>query len=360
MIKSANVFYFAQLNAIGGVESWLYYVARMYQGYDMTVVYRSGNEDQIRRLKKMARCVKWDGKEEVECDRLFVNYNPEILNSARADEVIFVVHSDYSTMVKMRFFSDEYVRSIVGDKRINRFIAVSKVAQRSFYELSGVMPELCYNPIVLEEPTKLVRLCSAQRMGKEKGERRIAELASVMDLYCLKHQTMYQWDIFTNNGVSVSSPNVVVRQPILEVNRVFGYYDYFVALSEAEAFCYSVVEALMRGTPCVVTPCPVFEEIGVNKDNSIQLAFDCGNVNQVVEDIFHRQFSFSYEPPESAIGKYLKESETDYEYRGVSVKATSSFIDIYENRTIQAGEVYETEETRALYLIEKGLVVGVN
>lgn len=360
MIKSANVFYFGRLNVIGGVESWLYYVVRMYQGNDMVVMFRSGSEEQVNRLKKYVWCVKWDGKEEVECDKLFVNYNPEILNSAKAGEVIFMIHSDYVAMEKMRFFSKDYVRAIVGNKKINRFVAVSKVAQRAFYELSGIMPELSYNPIVLDKPFRLVRLCSAQRMGKEKGEARIGSLVRALDMYCLKHGTMYQWDIFTDGGVSVDSPNIVVRKPMLEVNRMFGDYDYFVALSDAEAFCYSVVEALMRGTPCVVTPCPVFEEIGLNENNSIRLEFDCSNVNGVADSIFRKKFSFRYRPPESSIGEYLKESKTDYEFKGVSVKAVRSFIDIYENRTIHDGEVYETEASRASYLIGLGYVVGVN
>ena len=39
--------------------------------------------------------------------------------------------------------------------------------------------------------------------------------------------------------------------------------DYLVQLSSEEAFCYSVVEALEIGTPVIVHPLPVFEELKI-------------------------------------------------------------------------------------------------
>ena len=46
-----NVFYFNSFNEIGGVESYLYYIAKKYGKYNITVYYSdpNSNQSQIKR-----------------------------------------------------------------------------------------------------------------------------------------------------------------------------------------------------------------------------------------------------------------------------------------------------------------------
>lgn len=355
-MKYTNLFYFSKLNYVGGVESWLYYIARLYKDYDITVMYRNGASEQIRRLSRLVRCVKWDGRERIECDRLFVNYNPEILDYVTAKECFYMIHSDYKSLAEIGVLSGAYIHSIANDKRFTKFIAVSKLARKSFEEMTGVKAEVCYNPISLEEPERLLRLCSAQRMTKEKGHDRIRKLAEALDRYSAKNNVIWQWDIYTQDAREIQNDSIYYRTPSLNVNKSFGDYDYFVALSDNEGFCYSVVEALMRGTPCVVTPCPVFKELKLNTRNSITLQFDCSNADSVAERMFKKKFKFEYEPPKSNFEKYLVDVPTDYKVTTVYIKALIPFLDIVEGRTVRKGEVYEAEPERARYLIDRGLV----
>lgn len=357
MIEFVNMFYFSSLNAIGGVESWLNYIARIYGKYDIAVVYKNADERQLKRLRAKVRCYRWDGNTTFRAKRLFVNYNPDIINFVEADEIIYMVHSDYMAMMKLFLFTQEYVNGITHNPKITKYVSVSEVVRKSFYEASGVLSEVCYNPISLSKPQKLVRLISAQRMSIEKGEKRIVKLVKALDAYCAKHDVIYQWDIYTNGSVSVNSPNLIIKQPILDIDRIYGSYDYLVALSDNEAFCYSVVEALMRGVSCVVTPCPVFEEIGLNENNSIQLDFDCKNIDNVVEKIFKSEFDFSYKPPKTTFDKYLVKKPTNYKVNFVDVIATIDFHDLADNTVRKMGDRWQTDEERANYLISKGLVM---
>ena len=52
MIEHDNIFFVSDINVIGGVETYLWELAKKYQHYDIAVVYRTGNEKQIARLQK--------------------------------------------------------------------------------------------------------------------------------------------------------------------------------------------------------------------------------------------------------------------------------------------------------------------
>ena len=57
-----NVFYISHFNVIGGIETYIYELAKKYHKYDITVVYSSGDSKQIARLRKYVRVIKL-GKE---------------------------------------------------------------------------------------------------------------------------------------------------------------------------------------------------------------------------------------------------------------------------------------------------------
>lgn len=370
MIECANIFYFNNINAIGGVESWLYYIARLLKDYDITVVYKSGDAKQLNRLRKNVRCIKWDGKEHFKCDILFVNYNPEIIEHTDAKEIYYMIHSDYKGLSNTGQLPKKYIETIAKNKKITKFFAVSELVAQSFYDMTGVSAGVCYNPIVLDTPKKLIRLCSAQRMTKEKGAKRINELVNALEKYCYQYDVQYQWDIYTTDSKSVISTNVVYRKPDINVNRLFGYYDYFVALSDNEGFCYSVVEALSRGIPCVVTPCPVFEELGLNDTNSIKLNFDCSNVDEVAEKIMTSKFKkFKYTAPKSIIEDLIVKIPSNYEvvipedetYKDyVLVKCIKTYYDLQDASTHTAGSSFMIPMARAQYLETRGLIIIVN
>ena len=54
-------FYIPFFNNIGGVESWIYYIAKLYgNNRDITVYYVNGDEKKIERLKEVVKVRQFD------------------------------------------------------------------------------------------------------------------------------------------------------------------------------------------------------------------------------------------------------------------------------------------------------------
>ena len=69
--------------------------------------------------------------------------------------------------------------------------------------------------------------------------------------------------------------------------------DFLVQLSDNEGYCYSIVEALNLHVPVIVTPIPVFKEIGLDETNSITLNFDLSNIDNVIDRMLNTNFDFT-------------------------------------------------------------------
>ena len=59
-----NVFYFDQINSIGGIETFFYQLGKKYgKDYDITLFYRTGDAKQVQRLSQYIRVRKYrDGQ----------------------------------------------------------------------------------------------------------------------------------------------------------------------------------------------------------------------------------------------------------------------------------------------------------
>ena len=334
-----NIFYFSVINNIGGVESYYYYLAKKYSAKDITIYYKRGDPEQIRRLSKYVRVRRYTG-EKIVCDRAFFNYAADIIGDVEAKEYIQIIHADYKEMKLRPVFSP----------KITKFIGVSKYICERFKEYTGRDIELCYNPIDIDPPKKIIHLISATRLTEEKGRDRMEILARELD----KHDVLFQWMVFTDCPIPSENPNVVYRKPRLDITSFIADADYLVQLSDTEAYCFSVVEALMLGTPAIVTPCDAFKEVGVNEKNGIIIPFDMGNIP--IEKIVNGLEPFKYKPPKEEWGKLLAKGKSTYgQDEAMLVECTQNYYDLELDRQVMRGEEIYMPFTRAEYLIGLGL-----
>lgn len=362
-----NLFYFNSILTIGGIETWFYYLSIFYKNIDITVMYQNGDNKQINRLKKRFRCVKWNGKDTVECQNLFVNFNREIIEHAIVHNKIYLVlHGDYKDMVNRKQLKEG---NIPLDERVE-YIGISKTVCDSWYQLTGKKASLSYNPVVKFKPLKQIRLVSAQRLSNEKGGKRIEKLIYELDRYCYKYDADYVYDIYTNdygkrvlNGIA-RNKHVNIKEPRLDINRLLNNYDYTICLSDNEGYCYTAVESLVAGTPCVITPLPVFKELGFNAKNSITLEFDCSNIEYVVKSMFQKKFDFQYKEKKDSYHEFLIDMPNTYIYEKeesmAKIKALMNYEDKHEGKSIKKGDVYETSEERAKQIVEAVYVSKVS
>ena len=333
-----NIFYFRIINAIGGIESFFYYLAKKYQDWDITIYYQTGDPEQVKRLKQYVRVKRYKG-EHIKCDKAFFNFNLDIIDNVEAKEYIQIAHGDYKASgIKPNTHP-----------KLTKYLGVSKQVCETYKEVTGFDTELVYNPIELEKPKKVLNLISATRLTSEKGKDRIKKLANMLD----RAEIPYLWTIFTDDTKAINNPNIAYMKPRLDISNYIANADYLVQLSDNEGYCYSVIESLILGTPVIVTACPVFKELGVNETNGFIVDFNLSNVP--IDKIYKGLPKFKYEPKEDNWSKFLAKGKSTYKEdikNMIKVQCVVPFyLDMELCRNVYKGEILEVNRLRADELI---------
>lgn len=293
--KYSNIFYFDNINKIGGVETFFFEIAKKYFKYDITIFYSTGDEKQIQRLKKYVR-VKQYINQKIKCKKAFFNYSLLPIDNIEAEEYYEIIHADYKALNKKPNTHP----------KITTYIGVSQSVCDSFTELTGLPCQLCYNPITIEKPKKVLRLLSATRLTKEKGKWRIEKMAEMLDQAGIP----YLWTIFTNDTKVINNPNIIYMEPKLDIRNYIAASDYVVQLSDTEAYCYTMIESLLLGVPIIVTPWKCLKELEIDERYGFILPFDMNNIP--IEDIYNKTFNFVYSNKEDRWDKILDNTESTY------------------------------------------------
>lgn len=274
MIEHANIFYMPYLNVIGGTEQFIYEIAKKYNKYDIAVIYKTANEKQLQRLKRLIPTYKYSGIEKIKCINLFCNYATDICKSVDAKHYIQIIHAMYKTnKVKP-----------VNEPLIERYLAVSEIAKEEYEELTGKKCELLRNPLTFteEDKKKPILLVSATRLTPEKGKERMVELARYLDMIGIK----WLWLIFTNDSRAIEHKNIAYMQPRLDIRPYLQLATYGVQLSDCEGDCYFTRECEALGIPLLVTPIPSFKEQELEEGkNCYYLPFDMKIDREKIEKI---------------------------------------------------------------------------
>jgi glycosyltransferase involved in cell wall biosynthesis len=335
-----NVFYFSHINAIGGVEQFLYYLSKTFN--DFVVYYKDDSSDlaQLKRLSERVEVHKWRG-EKIKCDKIFLNYNLDIIDSVEAKEYVWMIHMNYKSQD----------RKPVIHPKITKFCAVSKIACQEFEDLSGKKCELLYNLVALDKPKKVLKLISATRLTSEKGRAEMVKLGEILDNFGIP----YLWLVFTNDWNVIKNPNIIYMSPRLDITGYIAEADYLVQLSSSEAFCFSVVESLMLGVPVIVRDLPIWKEIGLkDRENCFILDFDMKNVT--VNEIYKGLGSFKYTPPKSDWDKYLDNDGSYDPNKEVEVTPLCDFWDIESLVWREKDKSFNCSERRKNRLLDLGYI----
>ncbi len=337
-----NVFYFADINAIGGVETMFWNLARKYgKKYDILILYRTADEKQLERLRKYVHLQRYVGQH-IKCERAFFNFDTSPIETIDADEYSVILHSDYHAR---KIYPPEH-------RKITRYIGVSKHVAYTAEDISGHKTETCYNPIVIDKPRKILHLVSATRLTAEKGKHRMQILADKLT----EAGIPFIWTVFTNDTVPLNNPNVIYMKPCLTVTDYIADADYLVQLSDTEGYSYTILEALCLGTPIITTPCPVYKEMGLTAENSFILPFD---MSVIPVDAIYKGLpkGFKYEPPADRWDELLAPGKSNYDevmLIPVQIHITRIYHDLLLNRVVEPDEVLTVTRERAELLIERG------
>ena len=289
-----NIFYFSRISKIGGTEQFLYEIAKKYKDWDITILYDSADYKQLKRLKEFVRCKQRIKGEKIKCEKAFLNFNIDIIDDVEANEYYFVSHANYEELHRVH---GGYIPPI-NHPKLTKYIGVSEFATNKLEEYRksigcNIKTKMCYNPLTLEPKEKVITLVSACRLDdRVKGGDRTLQLINALDKYCKEHNRHYLWLIFTNTSsdINISSPNVVLMKPRVDVRPYIAMADYVLQLSnDMETYCYTINEALGYGVPIITTPLTIVKELPIDDNMRIELEYDCSNVDDVAKMIFEKE-----------------------------------------------------------------------
>lgn len=335
-----NIMYFKNVNSIGGVETFVYTLSKK---YNFEFYYKEGDPIQIERLAKNIKVRKYKG-EKLVCDKFLVNYNPDIIDNVEAKEYIMMIHCDYSGVTFKPFIHPKFTK----------YIGVSKYVSDVFTNMTGIPAETCYNPIDIEIPKvkkkEGLHIIYAGRLTSEKNGVLIDRLREKLD----KAGVNYDLTIYTNQKVFFNSPNVIIKEPKLDLTKEMAEATFTLITSKHEAYCFSAVESLVLGTPLICTDLPVFKEIRIDDTNSIKINDTLKDFN--IEDLY-KKFDFVYKPPKDNWSKYLDKDKNYNPNDLVEVKCIKNKLtDMYEKKILKLNDKYKTVQWRASFLEAKGYV----
>ena len=314
--KFNTIYFFSHLNEIGGVETHLYYLAKKYKERDWCVMIRSGDPEQIKRISKLVRLFIIKPMDRIECDKLFFTYDSAIANQVKANEYYYVIHTDYQTQI------DNGTMPVGSNVKHPgwKYLAVSEAAKNGFKDNDDI--DVVYMPIEMDKSEEPILLMSATRLTPEKGWNRMKVLINALD----KASVNYMWHIYTNKEPEKISENVLFIKPRLDITSKMKLYDAMVQLSDVEAFCITIQEALMNGLHLICTPLPLIEEIKA-EEFTITLPFDMKDIDAQVEQIRHikEMPKVNYKPPKEKWGKLLTAKKTNYNEEYLVVEATNGY-----------------------------------
>lgn len=287
----SNVYYVNYINIIGGIEKHIYYLAKKYPHCPIAVVYTSGSEEQIEHLSSIVKCVKLEKNLIIHCECIlsdalskipyerFVNYK----------KVCLILHNDYLAM-----FTNSGKKPFIPNNKNSTapilYYGVSEQVCKSWKKMTNIDATCIYEPIIYDG--NVLRIISATRLTEEKGKWRIVKLLEALD----KNKVNYLYDIYTNDYKFINHPNVRFEKPIKNIQAVIKNYDLFVQLSDNEGYGLSVQESLLNKVPCLLTPCPVYEELNINSSVAIFVDFDMKKIPiDKIKNI--KKIKVNYMPP---------------------------------------------------------------
>lgn len=345
MVEYSNVLVCHGIGKIGGIETFFYELAKKYHNYDITIAYAYADEKQLRRLSQYVRCIRLT--EKIKCKKCFLMYSVST-DLVEADEYIQLIHANYKVQNL----------PINTNPKIDKYYGVSNWVAKDYEWLlkeHGVEKkvEVCYNPITIEKPKKVLRLISATRLTKEKGLNRIRQLGDKLN----ESGYPYIWTIFTDSTERLDNPNIIYMTPRLDVRNYIADSDYLVLVSDTEGCPYNILEAWSLGVPTITTPVESIIELGAkNGETGYIVPFDMSDIP--IDDIYNKIPKVKYTPPKDKWDELLDHTPNTYDPNDlVEVIALKTYE--YNGMWSMANQKKLINREEAKILIEKGYVKEV-
>ena len=241
--------YIQQLNIIGGIETFIYYFARLMKHKDVALVIGNLDESLKRKYERYIRVYDYTTRDKYSCDTLIML---RILDRIPANiEYVQSVQMCHACRTNPAW----HIRQ-TSDFIVN----VSEASKKSF----GAEAEngiVIHNPIITDNPRALMLVSATRIPAPDKGqnEERMRRLADMLN----EAGIPFLWFNFSDGSIPNPPRGMINVGRDEDIRPYIASATYLVQLSDSEAWSYSILEALTQNVPCIVTDFPSAREMGI-------------------------------------------------------------------------------------------------
>lgn len=328
-----------------GISTFIFnFCSHMKEFYDIAVVHDYLAKNEINRLRPIVRVIKRGEYPVIKCDTL--------LMMRIADNIPDDVQ--YKKMYQVVHCTADVARTLKRDQ--SECVFVSETSRNSFDTTEG---RAIYNLNNPTPPEKALILMSTSRIGApDKGDQdrlmiSFAEKLNRAHISCL-------WFYFSVNDLHGAPPNMIRLNPVDDVRGFLSHADYLIHLSENEAYCFSITEAISMGVPVITLDIPVIHELGFTDGKHGYIINDSFDLNRLQDIPKFKGFNMTDDDKSiNAWCDLLGDTVPMHDYipeKMVMVRTLKTYKDIELDRTIAPDETFHLWKERADYLKQLGLV----
>ena len=338
-VKSKVIIFINQLWIIGGIETFIFHLARLFENEDIVLLVNTIPEPQKKRLEQYIDVVQYSTSTEYECDTLIMlrilDRTPRNVTYKQSVQMCHACRTNGPLNIPQ---NHDFI------------VNVSQASKDSFGDEGGMV---IHNPIFTDK-TKALILVSATRipaLDKGDNEKRMRKLAEMLD----KANIPFVWFNFSDGQIP-NPPRGMVNMGIqMDIRPYIASATYLVQLSDSEAWSYSILEALTQNVPCIVTDFPSAKEMGIEDGKNgyivpFDMNFDVTKLQTVPK--------FTYEYDNEAIKKQWKKifdrKIKTKKKKLVDVQIIQQYNDLLLGRIVNPGERVPMSLDRARQIIELG------
>lgn len=342
-IKTQVVIYSSTFPGADGISTWVKNFCQwMHKRYDITVIYGAASEAFLGELRPIVRTLKNQKEKTVTCSIVLMmriaDALPSNIKTSHTWQVVHTVNDGHKHLPKR-----------------DKYIFVSDVSRRSF----GIDGSVIHNLPTKKAESSLILVSTCRIDGSDKGKQneRMIKLARMLRAAGIK----FLWFYFSATSLTADKDMIRI-DPVQDVKPFLRMADYLVQLSNSEAYCYSIAEALDMHVPVITTPLEILEELGFREGvDGYKVPFD------MEFDATDLMLMANYSPslniePRAAVTCWevlLGEREELQEYVPEvkqSCEIIKPYFDVAMQRNMHVGEKVDMWTERAKSLKNMGLL----
>ena len=333
--------YIQQLNIIGGIETFIYYFARLMKHKDIALVVYNLDESLKRKYERYMKVYRYTTRDKYSCDTLILlRILDKMPANIECNQSVQMAHACRTNPTWHIRQTSDYI------------VNVSKASKESFGNEAkdGIV---IHNPIITDNPRALMLVSATRIPAPDKGqnEERMRRLADMLN----EAEIPFLWFNFSDGNIPNPPKGMINVGRYEDIRPYIASATYLVQLSDSEAWSYSILEALTQNVPVIVTDFPSAKEMGIKDgENGYILPFSMDFDVKKLAKVPKFTYLYDNEPIKRQWDKIIDHKMKVKKRKTWDVLIIQQYNDLEIGRLVHPGEVIAMPVERAKTIIDLG------